>query len=34
MVEVARANATATNVEQHFYSVTDRRQAARGAASC
>ena len=23
MVEVARPNATATNVEQHFYSVAD-----------
>ena len=27
-------NATATNVEQHFYSVADRRQAPRRAASC
>ena len=27
MVEVARPNATATNVEQRFYSVADRRQA-------
>ena len=29
LVEVARPNATATNVEQRFYSVAHRRQAAR-----
>ena len=34
LVEVARPNATATNVEQRFYSVHRRRQARAWCASC